>query len=166
MVCTAKYESSFYERASNKNKNGTTDRGLFQINSIHIGRTRGCPSSADGLWNPTTNAKCALSIYNSQGISAWYAYRKHKSECDRYKAPVAALPDRVDPPNDDASGSTDSSSGEGGCWSGTLDDMVGPRACVQSAASQVWFQCMDGEWYRGGDATSGAFGKCSSSHPL
>src|SRR4051794_39702260 len=38
MVCTAKYESSWYERASNKNSNGTIDRGLFQINSIHLGR--------------------------------------------------------------------------------------------------------------------------------
>src|SRR5690349_19092087 len=34
MVCTAKHESSFFERASNRNRNGSTDRGLFQINSI------------------------------------------------------------------------------------------------------------------------------------
>src|SRR5690348_788498 len=65
MVCTAKYESSFYERATNQNTNGSIDRGLFQINSIHVGRA-GCPN-ADGLFNATQNTRCALVIYRSQG---------------------------------------------------------------------------------------------------
>ena len=93
MVCTAKYESSYYARATNKNKNGSMDRGLFQINSLHIGKTKGCPSSGESLFNPETNAKCALAIFKSQGIGAWYGYKKHKSECDRTKAPgSAAIP--------------------------------------------------------------------------
>ena len=173
MVCTAKYESSFYERASNKNRNGSMDRGLFQINSIHLGGTRGCPSkgNAEALWNPATNAKCALAIYNMQGIRAWYGYRKHKTECDGYAAPGSArlAPDDTTTNDDTANGSSSSEpddGGEGGCWSGTLQDMVDARTCVQSRSNNVWFQCMEGGWYRGGDATSGPFGQCNGSHPL
>ena len=170
MVCTAKYESSFYERASNKNRNGSMDRGLFQINSIHLGGTRGCPSkgNADALWNPATNAKCALAIYNMQGIRAWYGYRKHKTECDSYAAPGSA-PISTGNNDDTTNGSTSSEpddGGEGGCWSGTLQDMVDARTCVQSKSNGVWFQCMEGGWYRGGDATSGKFGQCNGSYPL
>src|SRR5262245_28729524 len=33
MVCTAKWESSFYTGASHTNKNGSKDIGLFQINN-------------------------------------------------------------------------------------------------------------------------------------
>lgn len=171
MVCTAKYESSFYERASNKNRNGSIDRGLFQINSIHLGGTRGCPSkgNADALWNPTTNTQCALAIYKMQGLRAWYGYRKHKTECDRYAAPGSAPisePANADDAADDASSSEADDGGEGGCWSGTLQDMVDARVCVQSRSSRVWFQCMSGAWYRGGDATTGPFGPCEGSHPL
>lgn len=84
MVCTAKYESSFFERASNKNKNGTIDRGLLQVNSAHIGDPS-CPRTAEGLYDAKTNAKCALVIFNEQGITAWYGYKKHRSECDAYR---------------------------------------------------------------------------------
>lgn len=175
MVCTAKYESSFYERASNKNRNGSTDRGLFQINSIHLGTMRGCPSrgNADALWSASTNAKCALAIWQAQGNRAWYGYRKHKTECDSYPAPRSAnggadqdevLQDANQP---QAPSSSEPDEGtEGGCWSATLQDMMDARSCVQSKSNGVWFQCMDGGWYRGGDATSGPFGQCEGSHPL
>ena len=86
MVCTAKYESSFYERATNKNNNGTMDRGLFQINSIHL-KDPGCPATGEATFNAAANTKCAHAIYKSQGITAWYGYRKHKAECDRFPAP-------------------------------------------------------------------------------
>jgi len=56
--------------------------------------------------------------------------------------------------------------GAGGCWSPTLGSDVEEGGCVQSASSRVWFQCHAGEWYRGGDADSGAHGACTSSHPL
>ena len=178
MVCTAKYESSFYERASNKNRNGSTDRGLFQINSIHLGTMSGCPSKANAsaLFTAATNAKCAFAIFNAQGNNAWYGYRKHKSECDRYPAPSSAgftpgsdgtLEDANDSngaaPNAD---SAPEESSEGGCWSATLQDMVDARTCVQSRSNAVWFQCMDGGWYRGGDSATGPFGPCIGSHPL
>jgi len=83
MVCTAKHESSFYERASNRNRNGSIDRGLFQINSIHLGLS-GCPRTAEALFNAATNAKCAHKIWELQGNRAWYSYRSHKTECDSY----------------------------------------------------------------------------------
>jgi len=86
MVCTAKYESSFFERATNKNKNGSVDRGLFQINSIHLGEA-GCPTSGERVFDAAANAKCARAIYKMQGIRAWYGYRKHKTECDNFVAP-------------------------------------------------------------------------------
>jgi hypothetical protein len=102
MVCTVKYESGFYDQATNNNTNGTTDYGLFQINSIHIGGTNGCPTSADALFDVVTNTKCALAIYNMQGIRAWYGYQKHQSECDSYPAPASAtvsLPVPLGQPN-------------------------------------------------------------------
>jgi opacity protein-like surface antigen len=92
MVCTAKYESTFYEEAvNNRNNNGSVDRGLFQINSIHLGDMRGCPSKANWrtLFDAETNAQCALAVFNAQGNRAWYGYRSHKRECDRTPAPAS-----------------------------------------------------------------------------
>ena len=83
MVCTAKYESSFYDHASHKNRDGSIDRGLFQVNSTHVGDS-GCPRTGDGLYDPKTNARCARVIYDDQGLRAWYGYQKHRSECDSY----------------------------------------------------------------------------------
>jgi lysozyme C len=167
MICTAKYESSFYERASNRNRNGSTDSGLFQINSIHFGRS-GCPSSVSGLYDATANARCAYSIYKSQGLNAWYGYKKHKAECDRTRAPAASSDssDEVDSTDDAATTPADDGSGPGGCWSGTLAEMVEANTCVQSKFDDVWYQCNDTKWYRGVSGTSGPYGACTSTHPL
>lgn len=217
MVCTAKYESSYYEKATNKNKNGSTDYGLFQVNSLHLGKTANCPSSGSKLFDPATNAKCALSIFKSQGINAWYGYKKHKSECDRTKAPGSAAVPAADD-NDDtttsssgsttvplpvprptdigtSSGSTGSGTdsseiGDGtdattqtpdeqatidpdadydlgaGCWSATKQDTMPPLSCVQQTGSNVWFQCKEGKWYRGGDDVTGPYGYCNGAYPL
>lgn len=162
MVCTAKYESSFYEKASNKNTNGSGDYGLFQVNSIHFGRS-GCPSGSAGLYNATTNTKCAYQIYKSQGINAWYGYKKHKSECDRYPAPSGAA---VATPDTDDDNGTSSEAGPGGCWSGTLDEMVDADVCVQSKFDNIWFQCQNGKWYRGVSGNTGPYGTCKAKHAL
>lgn len=167
MVCTAKYESSFYERASNRNRNGSTDRGLFQINSIHVGKTAGCPSSANSLWDAATNAKCAYAIYKMQGINAWYGYRKHRGECASYRAPASSggtvAPTNPQPQQGDTD---DEDVGPGGCWSGTLQDTVEAKTCVQSKYDSLWFQCMNGKWYRGVSGNTGPYGTCSAKHPL
>lgn len=86
LVCAAKWESSFYAKASNKNDNGSMDRGLFQVNSIHLGSMRGCPSksNASTLYEPEVNVKCAAAIYRAQGMNAWYGYRAHRTECNNF----------------------------------------------------------------------------------
>lgn len=183
MVCTAKYESSFYERASNHNRNGSNDYGLFQINSIHFGRN-GCPSSASGLYDAAANAKCAYQVYKAQGINAWYGYKKHKSECDRTAAPagsadpiqsddpVTTTTTTTDPDTTPATPTTpttpDTSSDDtaGGCYSATLEDMMDSGACVESKYDNAWMQCNSGGWYRGVSGNNGPFGPCTSLHPL
>ncbi len=85
MVCVAKYESSFYTGATNTNTNGTTDYGLFQINSYYWGKT--CDVTGAELMNPVVNAACAKIVYKQQGLNAWYGYQYHRSECDSYPNP-------------------------------------------------------------------------------
>lgn len=180
MVCTAKYESSYYDRASNKNRNGSTDRGLFQINSIHLGSMRGCPSksAASSLFDPETNVKCALAVYKAQGIRAWYGYRAHKTECDRTKAPGSAPmtpraddePSTSEPEETEAPEPTiDPNDGYdlgAGCYSATTGTTMEPHSCVQQADSGTWFQCKQGKWYRGGDDVRGPYGYCNGAYPL
>lgn len=108
MVCTAYYESQWRDRSWNwRNTNGTIDRGLFQINSVHlkdryknrdgewVGRGLCYGMSADDLWDVAKNAECAQKIYKAQGLSAWYGYKSHRTTrtvngmrqlgCDVYK---------------------------------------------------------------------------------
>lgn len=174
MVCTAKWESSFYERA----KNGS-HYGLFQISKLHFGES-GCPNSVEGVYPMDANAKCAYSVYKRQGLRAWVAYTSHKAECDRYKAPgSAAAPDDSADDNDaadnddvtpgnaggaDDNGGTEANPGDA-CYSPSIDQTVEEDGCVQSKKSGIWFQCQDGKWYRGGNASNGPYGKCTSSHP-
>ncbi len=97
MVCTAFYESRWHDRSYNwRNNNGTIDRGLFQINSVHLQRNGLCDDiTAEQLWNPAKNAECASRVLKAQGLSAWYGYRAHRTTkvvsgirqlgCDVYK---------------------------------------------------------------------------------
>ena len=164
MLCTIKYESNFYERASNKNSNGSSDYGLFQVNSLHF-RDAGCPSSAAGLYDAAANTRCALKIYKSQGVNAWYGYKKHKAECDSYRAPAgggaAPAGNTADPTPDDTTDTT-----AGGCYSGTLAEMVPASTCVESKFDGEWYQCKDTKWLAGGASGTGPNGACVSKHPL
>lgn len=74
MAAIALAESGGNPAATNTNTNGTVDRGLWQINSSH-----GYGTSS---FNPLRNAHQAVSVYNTQGLSAWStytsgAYRSH-----------------------------------------------------------------------------------------
>jgi hypothetical protein len=109
MVCTAKYESAYYDHASNTNSNGSVDYGLFQINSIHLGSS-GCATTAT-IYNTTTNTHCAREIFESQGINAWYGYQKHKTECDSFVLPASA--------SGSSTSSSSTSSGSSGSGSST-----------------------------------------------
>lgn len=66
MAAIAMAESGGNSTATNHNTNGTTDFGLWQINSVNGGST--------ALFDPAANAKEALKIYNSQGLKAWTTY--------------------------------------------------------------------------------------------
>ncbi|HEU0226459.1 MAG TPA: hypothetical protein VFQ86_01875 [Arachidicoccus soli] len=50
------------------NHNGTTDTGLFQLNSVH--------HYPGDLTNPETNIKLASELYRARGWQPWYSSRK------------------------------------------------------------------------------------------
>ena len=75
MVAIALAESSGNPSAIGpKNKNGTTDYGLFQVNSIHWGNT----AVADRL-DPDKNTAKAAEVYRKQGKNAWVAHKNGKA---------------------------------------------------------------------------------------
>lgn len=70
-VAIALAESGGNPAATNRNSNGSTDYGLFQINSIHAAILR------SGSWsNPNDNARMAKQVYADAGNSfrPWVAY--------------------------------------------------------------------------------------------
>jgi hypothetical protein len=69
MAAIALAESSGNVGATNKNTNGTEDRGLWQINSSH---SQFDPSRL--LTDPLYNAQAAVAIEKSQGLTAWSTY--------------------------------------------------------------------------------------------
>jgi lysozyme C len=93
MVCIAKYESGFNCDATNKNTDGSTDYGEFQINSYWWcsgdpkSKYNGCGVSCSSLFNCQSNANCAYTVWKQQGYTAWYGYINHKSTCDSYPKP-------------------------------------------------------------------------------
>ncbi len=67
MIAVAKAESGLNPLATNRNKNGTRDIGLMQINSIH--------GYGDlDMMDVDKNLDAARKIYDSQGITAWAAF--------------------------------------------------------------------------------------------
>jgi lysozyme C len=176
MVCTAKYESSFYERASHTNTNGTTDYGLFQINSIHLG-SGGCAKTASAVYDPSANAHCAHVIYSEQGLNAWYGYKRHSTECNHYRVqgdPGPGATDSSGSSGSDSSSSDSSSSSSSddtntvdqssSCWSATLEEEVPEGTCVNSAYDPGEFQCSHGAWYGGVKNGSGVDGACTAEY--
>lgn len=69
MAAIALAESSGQVGATNKNSNGTTDRGLWQINSSHSQF-----NSQQLLTDPLYNAQAAVAVFKSQGLTAWSTY--------------------------------------------------------------------------------------------
>lgn len=65
-VAVAFAESLGDPEAVNFNRDGSVDRGLWQVNSIH---------GFDGdLFNPIYNAESAFWVFERQGWRAWYAH--------------------------------------------------------------------------------------------
>lgn len=76
-LCTIQWESGWDPNSTNRNNNGSIDRGLWQINSIHT-TARWWPSDVNLLFNPEYNTRCALEIWTAAGsYSPWYGYRNH-----------------------------------------------------------------------------------------
>lgn len=89
-VAVAFAESGFNATAINRsNSNGSTDYGLWQINSVH-----NFPEVANGTWrDPKVNASMALRVYRRQGWNAWSVYRP--SNPTGYARYLAARPAAV-----------------------------------------------------------------------
>jgi cell wall-associated NlpC family hydrolase len=70
-VAVAHAESGFKPNATLHNTNGSTDYGLFQINSIHAALLQ------SGNWsNPADNARMAFTIFSQSGWQPWVTYWK------------------------------------------------------------------------------------------
>ncbi|XP_062423681.1 lysozyme C [Rhea pennata] len=86
-VCAAKFESGFNTAAINRNRDGSSDYGILQINSrwwCNDGRTsrarNGCkiPCSALLSSDITASVNCAKKVVSDKnGMNAWYAWRNH-----------------------------------------------------------------------------------------
>lgn len=68
-------ESGGNPLAHNHNSNGTVDRGLWQINSIHQNLI---PAFANDFrlacYTPETNCTLALAVFRMQGYHAWSSF--------------------------------------------------------------------------------------------
>ncbi|XP_029941098.1 lysozyme C-like [Salarias fasciatus] len=90
-VCLSKWESSYNTRATNNNHDGSTDYGIFQINSRYWCKKDGSPSSnscnincnqllSDDVAVAITCAKRV--VRDPNGITAWVAWNNHCANRD------------------------------------------------------------------------------------
>lgn len=91
-VAVSLAESGGNTNATNHDADGSTDFGLWQINSVHADLL------STGSWsNPAANARMAFAVWKGSGWSAWTtfnsgAYRSHLAEAHRgAAAPSATL---------------------------------------------------------------------------
>lgn len=87
-VAVAKAESGWDPDATHYNTNGSTDYGLWQINSVHTAIL------ASGEWSdPNANARMAKAVFDQQGWPAWttWSSRAYRQYLPAAQAAVAAL---------------------------------------------------------------------------
>lgn len=70
-VAVAYAESLGVADAVGRNRNGSTDTGLWQINSVH---------GFSNLSDPVVNAEAAFAVWELQGWTAWYAHTPRGGE--------------------------------------------------------------------------------------
>ncbi|XP_070394957.1 lysozyme c-1-like isoform X2 [Dermacentor albipictus] len=80
-ICLATAESSLNSKAVNRNRNHSTDYGIFQINNGYWcspGRHNICKVSCSALKsdNILPSIKCAKQIYKRHGFNAWYGWKR------------------------------------------------------------------------------------------
>lgn len=73
--CESNHRPEAWNRT--KNRNGTEDWGLWQINDIWEDelRTQSIIRRMEDLFNPYVNAKAAAVVIEQQGLTAWSCYR-------------------------------------------------------------------------------------------
>nr|BAF75844.1 c-type lysozyme [Scophthalmus rhombus] len=85
-VCLSQWESSYNTRATNRNTDGSTDYGIFQINSrwwCNNGQTptsNACGISCSALLTDDVIAAIACAkrvVVDPNGIGAWVAWKSH-----------------------------------------------------------------------------------------
>ncbi|XP_055079573.1 lysozyme C-like [Periophthalmus magnuspinnatus] len=85
-VCLTENESHYNTRAINRNTDGSTDYGIFQINSRYwckdggVSAANGCGINCSDLLsdNPTVAINCAKRVVRDpNSIRAWVAWRRN-----------------------------------------------------------------------------------------
>jgi hypothetical protein len=84
-VAVAMAESGGDPNAVNRNNNGSTDYGLWQINTIH-----GSLLNQGNKFDPAANAKMALTVYQKAG-NKWTPWTVYKTQSYRTFLPEATL---------------------------------------------------------------------------
>lgn len=74
-VAIADCESGLNPKAYNpRNKDGSVDRGLFQLNSVHDKRVE---SMGMDVWDVEDNVAFAKMLYDESGFTPWVCYTKN-----------------------------------------------------------------------------------------
>lgn len=141
-------ESGGDPAAVNRNRNGSIDRGVFQINSIHGAKFPG------NLHDPLYNATAARAIFlDAKGWSPWSTYKSgaYKQFLDRGRAAFDFGPKGIlhgENPADAirrAAGMTvDDIVDEGGVLNEAVDATAGPLGAIGDLASAL----SDPEWWK------------------
>ncbi|XP_056156057.1 lysozyme C-like [Lampris incognitus] len=91
-VCLTQWESSYNTAATNSNRNGSTDYGIFQINSRYWCEDHKTPRSSNGCGiqcselltdNVSVAIRCAKRVIRDpNGITAWVNWSRHCANRD------------------------------------------------------------------------------------
>lgn len=100
-VAIALAESSGRIDATNANLNGTTDYGVWQINSIHADLFNRYPE-----WWTITNAQMAFAVFQGSGWKAWTTYNSGAYQLYMGRARAAATDASAPGATDLSAGST------------------------------------------------------------
>lgn len=99
MLAIMQHESSFRERAFHENSNGTSDRGICQINSSNIKKLKaaGLIGKTEDLYDPYKSIDCAFFILDEYieefGVveAAYYAYNTGRKKQGSNKGSRAVM---------------------------------------------------------------------------
>lgn len=99
-------ESGWTTDAINRNPNGSTDYGVWQINSIHKGGLVPTSFYEGTTWqSPVVNAQAARKVWDAQGWRAWVAYKNGSYKANLPAAQAAVAKVNANPPKITVDGS-------------------------------------------------------------